>query len=754
MKRAAALLLAAVFLAWSSRGSALPLDLGEGTFSLGGRGLVLDGNSAQFEPYRDLRSGPFGAFRLGAFKGDLFLEARGDNTGYRDQSYRLEGGALGTCKLSLLYDQTPHAISEDARTFYAGIGTPSLHYEAPDRPRNTDLFFTPTVPGSPARWSVFDYETLRTRSGGGLRLTLPSPFSLSLEYQEDRKKGVRPFGLQSGVFPDVATLMLSDYGNLVELPAPVDTVTRNLFLRTGYRAEGVNLTLRGVLSTFDNHDNTLVWRNPYVTTQTLSEAASLAPDSLYYKVSGRVVLDRLPFTSTLALDGGYSRLSNDVPLGQTLAQSTDGLGLSPLFGILSPVYGSTELELSRPSFRGDIAETTLAGSLRSRPTKRLDVRARFRYRDRDNQSSIIRFTDPFTGAVLESDVLGSRRSEAGVEMSYQLPLRSWAAAGYGFRRVDRYGRTDAESTTDHRVFVEVKNRVLNVLHGKVRYEHLERRSRFGNGSVGTDVYDPLAVRRFVRSFDVTDKSQDAVNLKVEILPVDALGIGLSYSFRRDDYPQTQLGLTRAREHEICLDASYDLRRWCRVSGFLGFEENRSQGSQRYFDIFPIPLFPPLNTDPSSGTTVTPNPFMELLFGRATTAYNWSDEIRSRFWTLGLSVELPVTRYDLDLAVSWMCRISDGSVRFSTQGVRPLREIPDVADYTLQSVEVRATYAILPDLSTTASYRFESYLYRDTRVEGYTYALNAPFNRYFLSGAYADNRYDAHVLYLLLTYTFG
>jgi len=575
-----------------------------------------------------------------------------------------------------------------------------------------------------------------------------------MEYYEDRKKGTRPYGVDSGVFPDIATLMMSAYGNLVELPAPVDTTTRNIYLETGYRSERMNLSLRGVLSTFDNHDDTFAWRNPYVTTEALSETVSLAPDNQYFKVSGQMVLRRLPFASTLALKGGYSRVSNEVPVRSALARSTDGLGLSPLIGFLSPVYGSTTLGLNRSSFRGDIAETTLTCSLRSRPTRLLNVRAYYRFLYRDNNSSIIRFTDTSTGDVMETAVFGYRRNGAGVEVDYKLPLKTRVELGYAFRRVDRYGRIDAESTTDHRVFVEVKNRALEFLYWKVRYQHLERSSNFGNGSAGADVYDPEAIRRFVRRFDATDKTGDDVNLKMEIYPMGTLGIGLTYSFRHDDYGETQLGLTRAWDHEICLDAVYELPGWFRVNGFLGFERSVSQGGQRFFDIFPVPVFPPLNTDPASGTTLTPNPVMELMFGRPSTAFNWSDSLRSNFWNVGVGVQIPVPRYNLDLEASWICRISDGDLSFSTEGALPLQGVPHVEDYTLQTLEVRATCRILRDLSTTAGYMYETYLYRDAAVEEYDYELNSPYNRYFLSGAYADDWYDAHMVYLLLTYTFG
>ena len=122
------LLLAATALLLLPSVSALADDEADvsGSVELGIRGVNDVDNSAKFQEYRDLEDGVYGNIFLNYFKSSYFFDVEGINIGQDDQSYLFEGGSYGTFKYSLFYDEIPHNLSFDAKTFYSGIGGTTL----------------------------------------------------------------------------------------------------------------------------------------------------------------------------------------------------------------------------------------------------------------------------------------------------------------------------------------------------------------------------------------------------------------------------------------------------------------------------------------------------------------------------------------------------------------------------------------------------------------------------------------------------
>ena len=81
-----------------------------------------EGGRAKFTEYRDLRQGVsvFGNVGLGLDSEHYFLKLRASDMGYDTQSYRLEGGMWGKFKVYLFYDEIPHNLTFDSRTFFLG----------------------------------------------------------------------------------------------------------------------------------------------------------------------------------------------------------------------------------------------------------------------------------------------------------------------------------------------------------------------------------------------------------------------------------------------------------------------------------------------------------------------------------------------------------------------------------------------------------------------------------------------------------
>ena len=88
-----------------------------GSVEIGVRGVDDKDRSAKLHEYRDLDDGVFGNIHLNYFTGSYYFGVKGKNIGQDDQFFMLKGGDYGQFKYKLLYDEIPHNLSFDARTF-------------------------------------------------------------------------------------------------------------------------------------------------------------------------------------------------------------------------------------------------------------------------------------------------------------------------------------------------------------------------------------------------------------------------------------------------------------------------------------------------------------------------------------------------------------------------------------------------------------------------------------------------------------
>lgn len=757
MRRSKMILLSAILLVSTAVVSAAEDASYDGSVSLEGRVTDQTGQSAFLNQYEDMDDAVFGNFWANYYKGKAYLELEGRNCSLTDQSYGLKVGRYETFKFSFSYDEVPHKISLGARTFYHGIGSNTLTYSAVDRQKDTDTELIPNVSTDPATWSVFNYEEQRRTFGVGLELSLNSPYFFRVKFTEDKQEGTRPAGVVTGVFPDVAEYMLSAMGNVVELPKPVDYKTQNTVLEAGYRSERVVFKLSGMLSDFKNENKELSWRNPYVTTEELHEIISLPPDNDYYKVAGQVSV-QLPYRSALAVRGGYSKGTSESLIDPTIPVSTDGFPpyFLPFLPLESPIYGTRELDLSTNRFKGVTSRANASVAFSSRPTKSLDIRAYYKYFERDSDSSVITFSttdpeDPTNTGTVQNHPYGFEKHNAGIDLGYWLPMATKAMLGFDWSDIGRDELPIAESTTDREVWFELLNRHFEACTLRLKYAHLDRSSDFKLGDIGESLIDPISIKRFVRYYDSTDKNRDAVRFDLNFHVAETAEAGVWYQYQRDDFKETVLGRTEADNHEVYLDAAWEPRESIRFSGFIGYERGKSKADKRYLDDFDTPLI----TDPVSGTQLIEDLLIQLGLGRPTTTYNWSYEATSNYWDFALAGEAPLIKDKLKFIASWRHQIHDGHVDFSSEGVlEPVDNIGNSNDYTLNEVIAKLIITPKRHCSVALGYTYQKFEYEDVQIDGYEYvSTDTRWNRYFFSGAGADNEEENHIFYAGVSYQY-
>ncbi|MBI1920276.1 MAG: MtrB/PioB family outer membrane beta-barrel protein [Geobacter sp.] len=512
-----------------------------GNITLGGRLVAGENQSAKFREYRDLDDGIFGSFLLNTYKDGYFLSLKGENVGLTDehvglddQSYKLKGGKFGSFKYSLFYDETPHNLSFHNRTFFTGVGTNNL---------------TGVFNANPDTWaSRFDYTIQRRDYGGGIELSLNTPFYFSAKFVEQDAKGLKPLGATTA----------ATGGPFYEMPEPVDYKTNNLFFDTGYRSTNLVASLDGMLSTFRNKNDYLTWQDPTPP----NGVNSLPPDNDYWKVGGQAAI-KLPLSSTLALRGSFAKLESEPNL------------------------------LTTDKYKGDVTYTSTSAALTSNPIKPLDTKIFLSYLRKDNASN----TFTFGGA--ETEVFHYKKLNGGLDIGYRLPLDTRANTGYEYLKVDR-NRQDATTTEDHIVYAQLKNDYFDMVTAKVRYQYLNRGAEFDKGTVGTGT-NTATLGRFERRFDATDKTQHAVKAGVDLTPMEHLEFGIEYAYKVDDYDvdRTKLGRALVKRHEVLFDAAYELPGVFKVSGYFDYEKMKDESNHRYFQSGGVGA----NPDPGSGVNV-------------------------------------------------------------------------------------------------------------------------------------------------------
>lgn len=682
--------------------------------------------SAKAQEYRDLQDGVAASAKLRFASGAYHLEIDGRNFGLDDQSFRLRGGAYGSFKYSFFYDETPHNYSFGARTFYTGVGTDELNYASASREKNKDAIVTPTVGTDQSLWNDFDYAIQRKGYGTAVEVSLRSPFYFMVNAKQEERTGTKPLGADSGVFVDKTGAQTSSFGNVVELAEPVDYLTRTASVEAGYRTRPMVLSLTGLVSSFDNDNDHLNWRNPFVTTESVIETNYLPPDNDYWKVGAQGVF-RFPAHSTLALRVSYAQLKDDLNLGTT---ATDSIAATTSNGIpltTSPDYFTTTLGLNRSRFTGDIGYTSVRAAYDTSVLKPITLQLVYDYTGRKNESSIVEYTNLATGESIESENFEYLKHHAGVSLGMLLPWQTNLNVGYDFSKVDREERADAESTKDHDLSIRLRNSASDLLTTRVKYQHVFRSTESSIVASDFAASDPASIELFERRYDVADKDRDLAGIAFDLTPTDTLDLGLEYTYTQDDYDSTEIGLQKESRQEVYLDVAYKLAKSVTLGASAGYERVISDQRERQYTSG-------TNSNPASAST--------------TSVFNWTESLKSNNWSYGLSAKVPVVKGKLDLAASWNYQKSDGEGIFSSTG-KPLEDIDASDDYTKDTLEVKAIYHVAKQLEVTLGYLHEKLDYSDDQRSDYDYVTGTTF----LTGAYSDVDYDINLGYLQMKYKF-
>ena len=666
---------------------------------------VTGDNPFRLFEYRDIDSGMSGAFDLRGQSNAWYWNAFGENIGRDDMFLQLKGGRYGVFKYGVYSDDVIHNLTYNAITPFTGVGTNNL------------TFAGATASVDTATWNRFDYSIQHRNVGGwaDAQASADSPFYARITTNRKRTEGIKPLGA-AGTSPG---------GPVYELPAPVDWTTTDFSGEVGYASRTAQFSANVLYSKFEDRNDFLSWRTPFVVSGANVESSTLATDNDLWRLGLNAMWKQLPMGSTFAMRATYAKLTSSIPVQPTFLAISGTAGVNRLSGANASV------------FDGEVENKSFSASFTSHLAKNVDSRLYYNWYERENNSTHLVFTPSGPGSGGNCDLtpagtslatctpehLHFKRNNVGAEVQYKVNPHNKLSFDLDYLDIERE-RIDFDRSKETKATVAWKNTGSELVDVRVKYQHLRRKSEFLL-SDSTVVFD-----KYLYRFDAAPLDRDVFKVVLDSSPAPFLDLGAEINLKRNKYKETVLGRTDDRRQELYLTASYgDPTAW-RVTAFADYE--RTQYDSTHW---------------VGATTTFPNP------NAAGTTYLWQGEVRDKNYLVGLAGDWPFSER-LKFKASLIWQKTDGTVDFATpNNLGNPMNIDAYDSFRKKSLNVKALFAATKAVDVTVGAAYEKYDFSDVQIDGYLYAIRTGTNQNFLSGAYAFPSYKASIVYVTLTYRF-
>jgi MtrB/PioB family decaheme-associated outer membrane protein len=585
------------------------------------RGLVNDGFDVL---------GNVDVFRRAPWDGDStqYYRLRGLSLGLDSRFVDAEYGHQGLFDVSFFYDQLPVYKTRTAQIFFLGVGDSNLTlppgWVAGDR-ADTPI---PGAPGFPTAFQTSIQDNLeetnigwqRRKYGGGFSMVLPADLEFAAHYSYETKKGRKLIGSAFG-------LGGGDPRSVI-LPEEINYATQEIEGALRYGGERLQLELAYFGSAFDDDENSQIWLNPFTAAPNWDPSAgfqgppvgviaecvgvptcgtgqrSQPPDSWFHQLIAAGGYD-LPYQTrvTLRTAFGWSTQDDDFlpyTINPVLTAVTQGG---------APTQGTDLAALPRLSLDGEIFTSIVDFGIASRPIEklRLDTGYRFEQRDNDTPRDVyiyIPLDSADQGTVEDSTARINRpysltRHQVTFDAGWALPRRSEVALGYEWERTERDFQ-EVDELDAHTLSASLISRPASYVNGRVNYEHTWRDGSgydgakpFIEGATPEHIQEELdgfaeagsscalagltpeeclfENHPLLRKYYLANLERDKVGALLGFLPREDLTVTLSLNWWRDDYDESELGLTEAEHVSPGLDVTWALNDRLSTYAFYNYE---------------------------------------------------------------------------------------------------------------------------------------------------------------------------------------
>jgi MtrB/PioB family decaheme-associated outer membrane protein len=665
----------------------------KGSVTAGTQAVKETERSSKFTEYRDVPRGFFvESLKLDLTKGSRYFYLSAMNVQQADEKIQAGVGDFGKFKLDLGYDNIPHRFSFDGATPYVEK-TPGV-FTLNDVIRSAAEALVPTgtstnIAAARALVSSFltsagpiDLGLQRKKATLDFAYTPSVPFSFNVAGSYETRGGNRPFGAPLG------------FSNAIELPEPIHYKTTNVDTNIEYHKGWGTVRAGFAASLFDNDVQTLIWDNPYrITDSTYASAYSAGNGTAHGQMALPYSNDAVRFylnASIKPMKG--TRISAAASLG-TFSQNQKLLPFTVNTAIpASDPLAAGALSAPRESAMAKANITSLDLTLNSRLMESIYLTAGVRYYDFANKieeldipngytrmdqvwEAIPHTVEPysFTHSRLFGDLTYNVFKNTSVRVGYSL---------YGVRRQEGTHETEKNKTEDGTFKVSVDSNPLDWLTLRVTYLNSKR-----TWSLDDTWYAYIPSFNFKRYFEAA-RDRQAVNALVSLTPIDNLDIQLTYSIGRDDYPNSDYGLTRDDFDMYGIDLSYAFAKNQTLYGFYSHEVYDADQASR-----------------QSGATFSVNPLDD-----------WTANIKDTVDTFGAgqTIELQADKLNFNLSASYS-KAAGSSFLFSPAGGAPnaaLNFTDPLDSTTWWTVQSSFKWKVTKKLFLVLSYWYELYDLKD------------------------------------------
>jgi MtrB/PioB family decaheme-associated outer membrane protein len=352
-------------------------------------------------------------------------------------------------------------------------------------------------------------------------------------------------------------------GSYNSVAQPVDERTHQVTAAAKLAKETWSAEVEYLASIFDNDNKSFFVENPLLEdNETVATTSSLGRQT----VSPNNMAHQVSVSSAIMLPTDHpSRLAGTFSYGMRL-QDDDFIPYTS-----NPDPDDQPGPLPRNDLDGKVQ--TILGNLSytARPTRDLDIGARYRIYDLDDNSNKITFNEwvPYDNLPADATNLRAKgnsytRQNVDLDASYRIARSVKLTSEFGWESWDRSNNRDARHTNEYSGGVGFDIRPAS----RVRFQ-----TGWGISYRKLNSYQQLNPTELpqLRKYDLADRLRNELTWRAFAQFCDEFSGSLSGSLAYDDYDDTRFGLTDGEFWNIGVDLDYVPARWLSISGWYAYD---------------------------------------------------------------------------------------------------------------------------------------------------------------------------------------
>ncbi len=259
--------------------------------------------------------------------------------------------------------------------------------------------------------------------------------------------------------------------------------------------------------------------------------------------------------------------------------------------------------LPRSSLDGKIDTTLINLALTARPMPKLNLRASYRYDDRDNKTPQAQYLFIGGDSINQVTTLASNRARTNLPLSYtqnllkldgdyQVAARTKLNVGYDYEEVKR-SFSQADKTTEDTYRIGLRRSFSEMISGGVSYARSDRRNKGYADTPFNESYSaqyiatlPAGTRwddhPLLRKFLYADRERDKFRFSLNASPHEMVALQFRADYNQDDYKNSILGLTKTKSESYTVDASVTPKENLTLHAYYTSDNYKSNQAGRSF----------------------------------------------------------------------------------------------------------------------------------------------------------------------------